>query len=48
MIWGKVYDFLVANSNWEFEPAELYEVPDDFILSKRREKKDDKGEKIKT
>jgi len=48
MIWGKVYDFLVANSNWEFEPTELYEVSDDFILSKKRKKKDDKGEKIKT
>lgn len=39
-IWGRVYDFLIDVSNWDFEPTELYEVPDDFILSKKREPKE--------
>jgi len=36
-LWAKVYDFLVKNSNWEFEHGDFYEVPVDFILSKKRE-----------
>lgn len=39
-LWGKVYDFLVNNSSWDFTSTEIYEVPDDFVLSKKREKKD--------
>lgn len=37
--WGMVYDFLLNNSNWEFNSTEVYEVPDDFVLSQKRKSK---------
>lgn len=42
VFWGLVYNTLLDNSSWEFKPAEWYEVPDDFKLSKPREKKSSK------
>lgn len=38
--WSTVYLSLINNSDWEFTPCEIYEVPDDFILSKKRKSKD--------
>jgi len=43
-LWEKIYDFLINNSNWDYKKTESFEVPDTFILSKKREKKDDKSE----
>lgn len=39
-LWEKVYNFLKNNSNWNYKQAELFEVPDDFILSQPRKSKD--------
>jgi len=41
-LWGKVYDYLVNNSSWDYTSTETYDVPDDFVLSRKREKKDER------
>ncbi len=45
--WGKVYDFLRNNSNWNYTSTEVFEVPDEFILSKQREKDEGQNSFIK-
>jgi len=37
--WLLVYKTLLDKSGWRFEPTDKYEVPDDFVLSKKRGKK---------
>jgi hypothetical protein len=40
-LWGIVYDFLINNSSWDYKQAGLYQVPDELVLSQKREKKDE-------
>lgn len=47
-MWQPLYEELKENSAWDYEQAEVYEVPDDFVLSQKRKSKDkskDDGEK---
>jgi len=37
--WSIVYNALADNSTWEYKSTEMYEVPDDFILSQTRKSK---------
>ena len=32
-LWGKIYDFLKNISTWNYTSAEVFEVPDEFVLS---------------
>ena len=37
--WKDVYESLLHHSTWQYEKAEKFEVPDNFILPKKRKKK---------
>jgi hypothetical protein len=39
--WKEVYNKLIEISNWEYVQAEYYEVPDDFVLSQSKDKKEE-------
>ena len=46
-LWGKIYDFLINNSDWDYSKAEVFEVPDDFVLSvPRKDKINGKEKKV--
>lgn len=34
--WSSIYTKMLEETNWDYESAECYEVPDDFVLSKAR------------